>query len=93
MAYLPIPKEKGSENVFKSHRNYQNLDFASYFSNMDGDAYFESVNCGANLAHMTTHAWIFRNLYGKLGMILVAGVPKVAKTKVDHTKHNECNIF
>ena len=84
MAYLPIPKEIGSENIFKSHRNYQNLDFASYFSNMD---------CGANLAHMTTHAWIFRNLYGKLGMILVAGVPKLAKTKVDHTKHNECNIF
>ena len=49
---------------------------------MDGDTYFESVNCGANLGHMTFHAWVFRKIYGKLGMIVVAGAPKLAKTKV-----------
>ena len=49
---------------------------------MDGDTYFESINCGANLAHMTFNAWVFRKIYGKLGMIVVAGAPKLAKTKV-----------
>ena len=51
-------------------------------SNLDGDIYFESVNCGANLGHMTFHAWVFRKIFGKLGMIVVAGAPKLAKTKV-----------
>ena len=55
----------------------------NFLSNLDGDVYFESVNCGANLGHMTFHGWVFRKIWGKLGMIVVAGAPKLAKTKVD----------
>ena len=55
-----------------------------FFSNLDGDIYCESLHVGANLAHMTTHAWVFRKLYGKLGMVVVAGAPKLAKTKVGY---------
>ena len=61
------------------------------FSNLDGDVYFESVNCGANLGHMTFHAWVFRKIYGKLGMIVVAGAPKLAKTKVRLSCTSGCN--
>ena len=56
---------------------------------MDGDVYFESVNCGANLALMTTHAWVIRKLYGKLGMIVIAGGPKLSKTKVSTRPMNK----
>ena len=53
-----------------------------FFSNLDGDVYFESMLCSANLGHMTFHGWVFRKLYGKLGMVIIAGAPKLAKTKV-----------
>ena len=51
-------------------------------SNLDGDEYHESVNCSSNLGHMTFHGWVFRKIWGKLGMVVVAGAPKLSKTKV-----------
>ena len=48
---------------------------------MEGDAYFESVNCSANVAHLTFHGPIIRAIYGKLGFVCLAGPPNIAKTK------------
>ena len=41
----------------------------------------ESVCCSANIAHLTFHGMMFREIWGKLGMICVAGKPNMAKTK------------
>ena len=48
---------------------------------MGGDAYFESICCGANIALMCWHAPFFRIKYGRLGMICLAGSPNLGKTK------------
>ena len=48
---------------------------------MGGDVYFESVNCSANVAHLTFHGSIIRTIWGKLGFICLAGPPNIAKTK------------
>ena len=50
------------------------------FSNLDGEIYFESVNCTANIAMVTFHAPWFRAVFDKLGMICLAGPPNIAKT-------------
>ena len=49
-------------------------------SKQGGDIYFESVNCSANIAMMTFHAAWFREKFGKLGMVCIAGPPNIAKT-------------
>ena len=49
-------------------------------SNQGGDVYFESVNCSSNIGLMTFHAPWFREKFGKLGMVCIAGPPNVAKT-------------
>ena len=51
------------------------------FSNLEGDIYMESVCCSVNIAHLTFHAMMFREIWGKLGMICVAGQPNMSKTK------------
>ena len=51
------------------------------FSDMQGDAYWESVNCSANVAHMTFSGPFFRAIWGKLGFVCLAGPPNIGKTK------------
>ena len=52
-----------------------------YTSNLGGKPYMESVCCCVNIAHLTFHGMFFREVWGKLGMICVAGKPNMAKTK------------
>ena len=49
-------------------------------SKLGGLAYFDSVNCSANIAMMTFHAPWFRAKFSKLGMVCLAGPPNIAKT-------------
>ena len=51
-----------------------------FFSKQGGDIYFESVNCGPNIAIMTFHSAWYRETFGKLGMVCLAGPPNIAKT-------------
>ena len=41
----------------------------------------ESICCSANIAHLTFHGMMFREICWKLGMICVAGKPNMVKTK------------
>ena len=41
----------------------------------------ETINCSVNIAHLAFHATMFREIWGKLGMVCVAGQPNMAKTK------------
>ena len=65
-------------------QGYQQLcpdDIIPISSDMGGEIYMESVCCSANIAHLTFHGMMFREIWGKLGMICVAGRPNMAKTK------------
>ena len=52
-----------------------------YTSDLGGEIFMESICCSANIAHLTFHGMFFREVWGKLGLICVAGKPNMAKTK------------
>ena len=60
---------------------YLNFNLNLNFSNLGGEIFMESMLCSVNIAHLTFHGMMFRELWGKLGMICVAGKPNMAKTK------------
>ena len=70
--------------TLKSQQVCTRVTFITLFfvsSNLGGVAYMESVCTVCNIAHLCFHAVMFREWYGKLGMICVAGSPNMAKTK------------
>ena len=70
-----IPCELSGYEGWKEHLE------PPYTSNLGGEPYMESVCCSVNIAHLTFHGMFFREIWGKLGMICVAGKPNMAKTK------------
>ena len=70
-----IPCELSGYEGWKEHLE------PPYTSSLGGEPYMESV-CGCvNIAHLTFHGMFFREYWGKLGVICVAGKPNMAKTK------------